>query len=115
MKKIVLFLSFLSLSFLSALAQAPDSAKVDYTLGGYFDKVFDKSGNTYNLKDIRVTPSDGSPGLVSSFDCNKAGYFNLFYEEGWQGSATPTVADEYKKVFLPIIYGSLCIYRSCIG
>ena len=63
------------------------------TPNAIFDTIFDKDGNKYLLKDLKVnyTPNPGgSTGKVSAAitsSCS-AGYFNLYYESGSLGTGT---------------------------
>ena len=74
---------FIFLVALKTSSQAQTLSPTPLTAGGYFDEVYDKDGNKYNLKDLRVLPDDPyAAKIVSSTTSCTAGYFAVYFANG---------------------------------
>jgi hypothetical protein len=65
---------FCQLFITASLAQ---NQPVNLSPNGYFDKVFDRFGNEYRLKDIAISTVKSTP-----ISCGNNSYFTLWYEPG---------------------------------
>ncbi|MCL9806059.1 T9SS type A sorting domain-containing protein [Flavobacterium amniphilum] len=90
MKKIIIFL--LLITGVIGKAQIP-SDKIILTPNGYFDKVFDRFGNQYELKDLEVGKDqikDNNTSRTTTISCNP-GIFELYFEtnSGMENTSNP--------------------------
>lgn len=86
MKKIILYFFFVFCTFSMVYAQSGNLSPK-----GSFDKVFDRFGNTYNLKDLKIVKQNTKPQkgdvlqenvIAPAYLLCTPGYFNVYFEEG---------------------------------
>ncbi len=88
-------LTLLLLSFICALNMSQINAQTGLTLSpsALMDTVFDRFGNKYNLRDIKVDTVRRSNPLGRTVQLCSAGYFDLYFEtgSGMEGNFSPEI------------------------
>ncbi len=85
-------LAFMFIFLFESIPAMPQSLDNSISPDGLLETVFDNYGNRYSLSDIKI-PDDSSSYIMQSVTCSP-GYFNLFFENGWEGSTANAPAKE---------------------
>jgi Secretion system C-terminal sorting domain len=81
------------LPFITKAQLLPDSLKNGASIGGFFDVVFGLDGKPYKLSSLKLpnangeTPNMSGSKLSSKFICSGNSYFELWFEQDWNGIA----------------------------
>jgi hypothetical protein len=104
LKCAILLFTFLGFYSKMNAQQTFNQSVMQSSIGGYFERVYDKEGNAYSLNSLRLPDSNGNtsgmtgskPSVASS--CS-SGHFILWFEQGWNTGLTATQTLEAENTF----------------
>lgn len=109
MRKLI-FLNILAFFMLNVIfAQVPPIPEIKYSPNGYFEKVFDHYGNSYQLKDLQAGAviKVGKKTTSSRLLVCDSGIFELYFEDNWFGNSATTAVQDARKAVICRVFKDL--------